>query len=105
MDCVFIGIALNRSASRFLVHKSEISDIHVNMIIESRDVVFFEDIFSYKWEEKKTSGKRPHETAFRDEGLDEPTVDVKVESRRSQRARISKSFGADFIAYALESEP
>ena len=45
MDCIFIGYALNSSAYRFLVHKSEIPDIHVNMIIESKDVVFFEDIF------------------------------------------------------------
>ena len=47
---------MNSSAYRFLVHKSEIPDIHVNMIIESRDV-FFEDIFSYKRETDKTSGK------------------------------------------------
>jgi len=57
MDCVFIGYALNSSAYRFLVHKSELSDIHINMIIESRDI-FFEDIFPYKQEEDKTSGKR-----------------------------------------------
>ena len=37
MDCIFIGFALNSSAYRFLVHKSKIPDIHVNMIIESRD--------------------------------------------------------------------
>ena len=59
MDCIFIGYALNSSAYRFLVYKSEIPDIHVNMIIESRDAVFFEDIFSYKISEKKT-----HEMAF-----------------------------------------
>ena len=48
MDCIFIGYALNCSAYSFLVHKSEISDIHVNMIIESRDFVFFEEVFPYK---------------------------------------------------------
>ena len=32
MDCIFIVYALNSSAYRFLVHKSEIPDIHVNMI-------------------------------------------------------------------------
>ena len=58
MDCIFIGYALNSSAYRFLVHKSDLSDILVNMIIESRDVVFFEDIFSYKRETDKTFGKR-----------------------------------------------
>ena len=45
MDCIFISYALNSSAYKFLVHKSEIPDISVNMIIESRDAVFFEDIF------------------------------------------------------------
>jgi len=56
MDCVFISYALNNSAYRFLVYKSEIPDIHVKMIIESRDVVFFEDVFLYKREENKISG-------------------------------------------------
>ena len=37
MDYIFIGYALNNNAYRFLVHKSEIPNIHVDMIIESRD--------------------------------------------------------------------
>ena len=85
MDCIFIGYALNSSAYRFLVHKSEIPDIHVNMIIKSRYVVFFEDIFPYKREEDKTSGKRTHEMVFRDESPKEPIDNAKVEPRRSQR--------------------
>ena len=75
------------------------------MIIESRDVVFFEDIFQYKREKDKTSEKRTHKTTFRDEGLSGPTVNAEVELRRSQRSRISKIFGPDFVVYALESEP
>jgi len=105
IDCIFIGYALNSSACRFLVHKLEIPDIHVNMIIEFRDTIFFEDIFPYKWETDKTSGKRTHEMAFRDESPDEPIVNAKIEPRRSQRSRISTSFGLDFIAYAIESDP
>ena len=61
IDCIFIGYALNSSACRFLVHKSEILYIHGNIIIEFRDAVFFEDLFLYKWETDKTSGKRTHE--------------------------------------------
>jgi len=57
MDYIFISYALNSSAYTFLAHKSEIIDIHVNMIIESRDV-FFKDIFPYKQEKEKTSGKK-----------------------------------------------
>jgi len=90
MDCIFIGYALNSSAYRFLVHKSEIPDIHVNMIIECRDIVLFEDIFSYKHEEDKAFGKRTHEMTFRDESPKEPIGNMKVEPRR--RSRISKFF-------------
>ena len=75
------------------------------MIIESRNAVFFENIFPYKREADKTSGKRTHEIAFRDESSEEPTVNAETEPRKSQRSRISKSFGPDFIAYAIESEP
>ena len=39
------------------------------MIIESRNAVFFEDIFPCKRETDKTSWKRTHEMAFRDETL------------------------------------
>ena len=105
MDCIFIRYALNSSAYRFLVYKSEIPDIHVNMIIEYRDVMFFEDIFPYKQEKDKTFEKRTYETAFRDERPSGPTDNEEVELRRSQRSRISKSFGSEFIAYALESKP
>ena len=54
IDYVFISYVLNSSAYKFLVRKPEIPDIHVNMIIKSR----FEDIFPYKREEKKISGKK-----------------------------------------------
>ena len=74
------------------------------MIIESREDVFFEDIFPYKQEEDKTSGKRTYEIAFRDKGPSEQTIDVKVEPRRSKISKIFKSFGSDFIAYTFKSE-
>ena len=69
------------------------------MIIEFRDDVFFEDIFPYKRETDKASEKRIHEMAFRNKSPKEPIVNAKIESRRSQRSKISKSFGPDFIAY------
>ena len=105
MDYIFIGYALNSSAYSFLVHKLKIPDIHVNIIIKFKDVMFFEDIFSYKREEDKTSGKRTHEMAFRQEIPKKSIGNAKVEPRRSQRSRISKSFGPDFIAYTIKGEP
>ena len=72
------------------------------MIIQSRDVVFFEDIFPYKREEEKTSGKRTYEIAFRDESPKEPIDNAEVEPRsRDQESQILLVR----IAYAIESEP
>ena len=48
VDCVFIGYAHNSSAYRFLIHKSEIFNIHANTIIESKNASFFENVFPYK---------------------------------------------------------
>ena len=47
IDYMFIEYANNSSAYRFLVHKSEILDIHVNTAIESRNAHFIEDVFLY----------------------------------------------------------
>ena len=46
VDAIFIEYALNSSIIRFLVVNFEISDISNNTIIEVRDVVYFENIFS-----------------------------------------------------------
>ena len=48
IDCVLIGYANNSSAYRFLIYKSDILDMHVNTIIESRNASFFEHIFPYR---------------------------------------------------------
>jgi hypothetical protein len=41
VDCVFLGYAHNSIAYRFLIVKSEVYDIHVDTIFESRDAKFF----------------------------------------------------------------
>ena len=41
VDCVFIGYAQMSIAYRFLVVKSEVPDMHVDSIMESRDATFF----------------------------------------------------------------
>ena len=45
VDCVFLGYAQRSIAYRFLVVKSEVLDMHVDSIMESRDAIFFENIF------------------------------------------------------------
>ena len=101
VDCVFIGYAHNSSAYRFLIHKSEIFDMHVNTIIESRNASFFEKVFPHKSTQGSNSSKRTHDTAISNsqgqQDDDEPI--------RSKRTRISKSFGPYFLTYLLEDEP
>ena len=57
VDCIFIGYAKNSSAYRFIIHKSEHSEMHVNAIIESQNVSFFEHIFSIKTREETSTNK------------------------------------------------
>ena len=106
VDCVFIGYAHNSSAYRFLIHKSDIPDMNVNTIIESRNAVFFEDIFSYKSTQESSSHKRNFEsmssTSHDQELMEERN---EVEPKCSKRAKTSKSFGLNFLTYMLEDEP
>ena len=55
IDCVFIGYVVNCKACRFLVHKSDYPEIHINTIIKSDNVEFFENIYLYKIESESTS--------------------------------------------------
>jgi len=48
VDCVFLGYAQRVICYRFLVVKSEIPDMHVDTILESRDATFFENMFPMK---------------------------------------------------------
>lgn len=48
IDSIFISYALDSNASRFLVINLEISKISNSIIIESRDAIYFENIFRYK---------------------------------------------------------
>ena len=99
VDCVFIGYAHNSNAYHFLIHKSEIIDMHANTIIESRNS-FFENVFPYKSTQESNSSKKTHDTAI---GSSQGQQDDD-EPRRSKRTRTSKSFGPDFLTYLLEDE-
>ena len=105
IDCIFIGYAINSSAYRFLVHKSNIHDIHVNTITESRNASFFENMFPSKNACDESSLKRTHDTAT--SNIDHESINEESEEalRHSKRARTSKSFGPDFLTYLLENEP
>jgi hypothetical protein len=48
VDYVFLGYAHHSIAYRFLVVKSKVPYMHVDIIFESHDAIFFENIFSMK---------------------------------------------------------
>ena len=86
IDYIFIGYAYNNNAYRFLVHESNILDIHKNMIMESKNVSFFEDVFPCKSGEEPSSSKLVLETI--NENSQDQDKDSEVEPRCSKRARI-----------------
>ena len=112
VDCRFISYAHNNSAYRFLVHKSDIPDIHVNTIMESRNSSFFELTFPRKNKQypKRTLKERDVMTSSYEASTSGSSVidaeEMKDETRRSKRARKEKSYGEDFIMLVLsENEP
>ena len=103
VDCIFIRYAHNSSAYRFLVHESNITDIHKNTIMESMDELFFEDVFPCNSKEETGSSKLMLETV--DENSQDQNKYSEVELIRSKRARVEKYFGLDYLTYMLEGEP
>ena len=106
-DCVFISYAHSSSAYWYLTYKSEIPDTHVNTIIESRNIVFFEHVFPYKKGQELSSQKRTYDSTQSQDTNDNQTKETnnsldqqdltKDEPRRSKRVRTSKSLGPDFL--------
>ena len=105
-QCVFLGYASCSISYRFLVVKSEVPDVYVDTIMESRDATFFEHIFPMKdihsnsrysseiTPEHSTpieSFEQPHEIVLEEDDNDAP--------KRSKRQRVEKIFGDDFIVY------
>ena len=106
VNYVFIGYAQNNTAYQFLIYKSNIPNLHVNTIIETRNASFFEEIFPYKSTQESSSLKRNFESmssTSHDQELMEERNEVQL--RRSKRAKTSKSFGPNFLTYMLEDEP
>ena len=52
-----IGYANNSNAYQLFVHRFNVLDIKVNIIIESKDVIFFENVLPYKKGSKSISLK------------------------------------------------
>nr|KAJ0205671.1 hypothetical protein LSAT_V11C500296220 [Lactuca sativa] len=89
MKSVFIGYELNNKDYRFL-------DDEFGVVVETRDLEFFEDKFSRDDESfnNTTSTITSRETL--------PPYSIVDEPMRSTRTRIEKSFGHDFYSYLVE---
>ena len=88
IDCIFIGYAHNSTVYQFLIHELKILDIHKNIIMESRNASFFEDVSPCKSREEPSSSKRVLE-AINENSQDQ---DGEVEPRCSKRVRKKKIF-------------
>ena len=93
IDCIFMGYAHNSVAYRFLVHESNIPDIHKNTIMESRNPSFFEDVFPCKSKVEQNSSKRVFGTI--NENSQDENGNGEVEPKHSKRARV-KIFWSKF---------
>ena len=103
IDCIFINYAHNSTAYRFLVHESNIPNIHKNTIMGSRNASFFEDLFPCRSKEEPSSLKQVLETI--NENSEDQDKDSGVEPKCNKRERTENSFGPDFFTYVLEREP
>ena len=113
VDCIFLGYAQRSICYRFLVVKSEVPDMHVDTILESRDATFFENMFPMKdmHSTARVSSEIFAESSTSVDTSEQPRVEEVLEKddneapKRSKRQRIEKSFGDDFIVYLVDNTP
>nr|ABA95374.1 retrotransposon protein, putative, Ty1-copia subclass [Oryza sativa Japonica Group] len=112
VDCVFLGYAIHSVDYRFLIVNSGVPDMHVGTILESRDATFFENEFPMKYTPSTSSKETvmPHEHFAPIEHNDQtpkenPEEDNIVDTRKSKRQRVAKSFGDDYIVYLVDDTP
>src|ERR1041384_8468225 len=115
IDCVLLGYAFHSIGYRFLIVKSEVSDMRVGTIVELNDATFFEDIFPMKDMPTSSNQEIPTlsgqdlteipETTISIEHVENPEEDDNETPIRSKRQRTAKTFGDDFIVYLVDDTP
>jgi len=112
VDCVNLGYAKNSVGYRFLVVKSEVPDVKVGTIMESRDATFFEDIFpmrdmqSTSRQESEITPEPAIPMEYYEQTHDENPEEDDEEARgRGKRQRTAKTFGDDFFVYLVDDNP
>ncbi|WVZ71715.1 hypothetical protein U9M48_020267 [Paspalum notatum var. saurae] len=112
VDCIFLEYAHQSIAYRFLVVKSDVPDMYVDTIMESRDATFFENIFPMKdmhstsrFSSEITPELNASIEVFEPPRKISPEEDNNEAPRKSKRQRVEKSFGNDFIVYLMDDTP
>jgi hypothetical protein len=100
---------------RFLIIKSEVPDMHVGTIMESRGATFFEIEFPMKATSSSSNHEsiisHKHDNLIPDEQIEEthvqnpPEENDTVVTRKSKSQRVAKSFGDDYIVYLVDKTP
>ena len=96
----------------FWVVKSEVLDVKVGTVMESKYATFFEDVFPMK-DMQSTSRQESEETPepaipmeYYEQTHDEnPEKDDEETLGRGKRQRTAKSFGDDFLVYIVDDTP
>ena len=89
------------NAYRFLIHKSNIENINLNTIMDSRNAIFFFKMCFYLSKHKKFIHLRELEISFNSHHY---LKDDEVDIRRSKRVKLFKIFNHNFLTYLLENE-
>ena len=76
VDCVLLGYAFHSVGYRFLIVQSEISDVNVDTIMESKDATFFEDIFPFKATSSSSIQEIPTSSSEDLTKIPEPTISM-----------------------------
>jgi hypothetical protein len=84
-----------------VVH-SEMSEVDVNVIMEYRDVTFFESIFAMR-DKEVVALDGPSRTYSLPSSVHDQIPDLEL--RRSKTQRTEKSLGDDYIIYLVDEEP
>lgn len=79
--------------------------MHVNMIIESKDATFLENVFLCNTLSESNSHKRPYDAKTSNHEIIDNKDINENEPRCSKRSRTSTSLGPDFLTYLLKNEP
>jgi hypothetical protein len=119
VDAIFLGYVNNSYTYRFFVIKSNISSIDVNIIVELRDAISFEDVFPMKTglpqnmisdDLATTSGSTPGQVkrmfnVGASSSHSKPNQIEESELRKGKRPKIAKDLGSDFITYQIKGDP